>query len=92
MVNDRECSDTKVISEEVHRFLSKLYSSSYSVGDSLYFFESITIQYIPQIDWAFKELCDSEISMKDLDTAIKQTSGGKAPGEDGLTSSIYKFF
>lgn len=91
MVNNTECSDTKAISEEIYKFFSKLYSSSYSEEHSLLFLESIK-QYIPQIETDFKERCDSVINMKELDLALKQMSIGKSPGEDGLTSNFYKFF
>lgn len=87
MVNDEECSDAKVIAEEIYKFYCELYSSSFSVEDSLPFLESIK-NYIPQIDIIF-ELSDSEIIMKELDVAVKQMSLGKAPG---LTSNFYKFF
>lgn len=83
MVNNRECSDSKTISKEIHRIYSKLYSSSYSTEDSLLFLGGIK-QNIPEIDVAFKELCDSELNMKELDTAVKQMSD--------LTSNFYKFF
>lgn len=88
MVNDEECSDTKVIAEEISKFYCELYSSSFSVEDSLPFLESIK-NYTPQIDIIFRELSDSEIIMKELDVAVKQMSLGKAPG---LTSNFYKFF
>lgn len=41
---------------------------------------------------AFKESRDSEITMKESDTAVKQTSANKAPGRDGSTSHFDWFF
>ena len=44
------------------------------------------------IEGGFKAPCDAEISMKELDIALKQMSVGKSPGQDGLTSNFYTFF
>ncbi|OOO00291.1 MAG: hypothetical protein ATN35_08060 [Epulopiscium sp. Nele67-Bin004] len=52
----------------------------------------MSYKFIPQINLAFKDLCDSDLTMKELDTAIKQMAIDKAPGQDGLTSNFYKFF
>lgn len=47
---------------------------------------------IPSIDSVFKELCDSDLTLQELDAAIKQSKPGKSPGPDGLTTDFYNFF
>lgn len=75
--------------EEVHRFYSNLYTSEYSVNDSIICLEKVKT-HVPKVDLILRELCDSEIQMVELDN--KRTAAGKAPGQDGLTSSFSEFF
>lgn len=91
VTDDIECSDNVRITDEIYTFYVKLYSSSFSDEASSSFLESIK-EHIPQINLAFKDLCDSDLTMKELDLAIKQMAINKAPGQDGLTSNFYKFF
>ncbi len=91
MINNVECTDPKQMSIEVHRFYRDLYSSSYSTEKSDALFQSIK-HHIPTISTDFKNLCDLELEMSELDTAIKKITLGKAPGQDGLSSNFYKFF
>jgi len=91
IINDSECTDHKIISEEIYKFYSKFYSSEFSRYDSDIFLGGLR-PYIPKIELTFKEMCASEIRMAELDDAIKKIAVGKAPGQDGLTSNFYKFF
>lgn len=68
-----------------------MYSTSYSQVDANLFLDNIQ-HYIPQIDLEFKEMCDSEFNIKELDMAVKHLALNKSPGQDGLTSNFYKFF
>ncbi len=40
----------------------------------------------------FKEICDGDLRLEGLDSAIKKMHLGKSPGQDGLTTNFYKFF
>lgn len=91
MINDSECTDHKLISEEVHRFYSVLYTSSYSRESAIALFENIKT-HLPPLDIDFVEMCDSEIEMCELEKVVKNISVGKSPGQDGLTTNFYKFF
>ena len=91
MINNVECTDPEQLSNEVHRFYKDLYSSSHSKEKADALFQSIK-HHIPKISTDFKELCDAEIEMYELDNAIKKLSLGKTPGQDRLLSNFYKFF
>lgn len=47
---------------------------------------------IPKLSEADKELCETEITEKEILSSIKQLKNGKSPGTDGLTAEFYKFF
>ncbi len=72
-------------------FYSKLYSSSFLPRNSNSFFQTIK-NNIPSIDSIFKEVCESEITVQELDAAVKTSKPGKSPGPDGLTTDFYKTF
>ncbi len=90
-MNQVEHSDHKTIANEVFDFYSKLYSSSFSPSNSNSFFQTIK-NNIPSIDSIFKEVCESEITVQELDAAVKKSKPGKSPGPDGLTTDLYQTF
>lgn len=91
VINDNICTDPLLISKEVFSFYSRLYSSSFNKIHSDSFFQSIQ-HLIPQISNDFKQICEADITMQELDKALSALSKDKAPGCDGLTSNFYKFF
>ncbi len=40
----------------------------------------------------FKEVCESEITVQELDAAVKKSKSGKSPGPEGLTTDFYNYF
>ncbi len=88
-----EHSDLKTIANEVFTFYSKLYSSSFLPSNTNSFFQTIK-KNLPSIDSIFKEVCESEITVQELDAAVKKRlkKPGKSPGPDGLTTDFYKTF
>ncbi len=73
------------------QFYLNLYTSSYSSDDSEYFFKKVKND-IPTVQNSFKEHCDSDLTIQELDLALKTMKTGKSSGQDGLTSEFYKFF
>ena len=53
------------------------------------FLNSITL---PNLTSKSFDICESEITEKDLITALKRMSNGKSPGHDGLTKQFYEHF
>ena len=47
---------------------------------------------LPNISPKNFEICESEMTEKDLITALKDMPNGKSPGHDGLTKEIYEHF
>lgn len=91
LINNQECTDPNKISKEIFEFYSKLYSSSYSDTDTDAFFYHIK-DWIPKIDERFKDVCDADISMDEVEKAMKCLPLDKSPGSDGLTSNFYRHF
>lgn len=90
MTNEVECTDPKLISDEVFKFYKDLYSASNTEGNT-HLLDSIK-HNIPPINPDFKDMCDSDIELFELEAAVKQLSLRKSPGQDGLSSDFYKHF
>lgn len=91
LIDDKECKDPKVLENEIYTFYSKLYSSHFSQIDCDAFFDKIG-HLIPQIDSSFKEFCESDLKIEELDAVIRKMTSNKSPGSDGLTVNFFKFF
>uniref|UniRef100_A0A1A8EWE2 Reverse transcriptase domain-containing protein n=1 Tax=Nothobranchius korthausae TaxID=1143690 RepID=A0A1A8EWE2_9TELE len=91
LIQNQICTDPALITKELTSFYSKLYSAAFSETDSNLFFDHIK-NFIPSIDDDFAELCDADITMLELDNAVKNLSLNKSPGCDGLTSNFYRHF
>lgn len=91
MVNGLECKDSKIIEKEVFMFYSNLYSTRFSPNDSAFFFNQIESQ-IPTINNTFKETCEADLTIEELDAVAQKLAVNKAPGSDGLTANFYHFF
>jgi len=71
IVNEKVITDPKLISEVVYSFYSDIYSSSYSVKNGQEFLEKIK-DFIPQIDIDFKESCDEDLRLEEIESALKK--------------------
>lgn len=91
LINQVQSSDENIMAKEVLQFYSNLFTSSYSKDDAELFFKKIK-KCIPKIEDSFKDLCDSHLSIYELDLSLKKMKTNKSPGPDGLTSNFYKFF
>lgn len=90
-IDNQLSTDPQKISKEIFTFYSNLYSSSYSKPLAEAFYQSINY-LIPKIDENFKQICEANITLEELDKALGALSKDKAPGCDGLTSNFYKYF
>ena len=91
LVNDIEITEPKSISLEILKFYKQLYSSKFSEEDCHTFLKDIE-EYIPKVGDNFKQTCDNQITMAELDGVIGRLSLNKAPGSDGLTGDFYRHF
>ena len=48
--------------------------------------------YLPKLNDAEKETCDTELSLHECTNALRKLANNKSPGIDGLTTDFYKFF
>lgn len=85
MIDNNEIIDEKMISSEIWKFYSQLYSSKFSSMDCENFFQDIA-KHIPKIEDSLKQTCDDQITITELDAV------NKAPGSDGLTGDFYRHF
>lgn len=91
LIDNQECINPDLIAKEIFKYYSELYSSSFSSSDANMFFEHIKM-WIPRIDESFKNICEDEIHMDEVEKAMKCLSLDKSPGSDGLTSNFYRHF
>jgi len=89
--NDADITDHKEILTELHDFYSNLFSRKIdkSKSDCIAFLNSLAI---PKISDQHKVDCDRALTVEDLKNSLSSMSGGKSPGNDGLTVEFYKFF
>lgn len=91
LINGTECSDPTIIRENVFKFYSDLYSSNLSHSDLNEFFDKI-LPNIPRINNEWREGCEADLQIEELDSAVQKLKLNKSPGPDGLTANFYKFF
>lgn len=70
---------------------SNLYASVHSPSECSFFLNQIS-DFIPIIDHSFREFCDSDLDIEELDAAARKLPLKKAPGTDGLTGNFHKHF
>ena len=89
--NNTDITDHEDILKELHNFYSKLFErkTDKSRTDCLTFLNTLQI---PTISEEHKASCEKDITMEDLKTSLFSMSGGKSPGNDGLTVEFYKCF
>ena len=89
--NDADITDHKEILSELHDFYSNLFNRKIdkSKSDCVAFLNTLQI---PKISNQHKEDCDRALTVEDLKNSLISMSGGKSPGNDGLTVEFYKFF
>ena len=46
----------------------------------------------PSLSLENKNICDTELTLKDLSDSLTSMTSGKSPGNDGLTIEFYKHF
>ena len=89
--NDKDITDLKEINDCICKFYKNLFKNNVSKSDSEResFLNSIAL---PNLNSKSFDICESEITEKDLITALKSMPIGKSPGHDGLTKEFYEHF
>ncbi len=90
-INGVECMDPTLISKNVYKFYSDLYSSNFFPIECNNCFDNI-IRFIPHIDNDWRDCCDSDLHIEELDSAVQNLKLYKSPGLDDLTANFYKLF
>ena len=85
--NDKDITDLKEINACICKFYKTLFKDNVSKSDS--FLNSIAL---PNLSSKSFDICDSEVTEKDLTTALKCTPISKSPGHDGVTKEFYEHF
>ena len=87
----KDITDLKEINACICKFYKNLFKKNVSKSDSekKSFLDSIAL---PNLTSKSFDICESEITEKDLITALKSMPYGKSPGHDGLTKEFYKHF
>ena len=89
--NNIDITDHNDILKELHDFYSTLFDRKISKSSSecMSFLNSLQV---PLISDQHKAECDQELTIDDLKDSLFSMSGGKSPGNDGLSVEFYKFF
>ena len=89
--DDKDITDLKEINASICKFYKNLFKKNVSKLDSekKLFLDSIAL---PNLTSKSFDICESEITEKDLITALKSMSNGKSPGHDGLTKQFNEHF
>lgn len=87
IVDNTEITDDKSISSEILKLYSQLYSFKFSNEDCHTFLNDIA-EDIPKAEDGFKQICDNQITIAELDAVIGRLSLNKAPSSDGLTGDF----
>ncbi|XP_051811827.1 LINE-1 reverse transcriptase homolog isoform X1 [Acanthochromis polyacanthus] len=89
-INGSVMDNPAKLAEYCSQFYSSLYSSTFCQQTAYTFFQSFPApEQLSQVD---KELCDKNITLKEVEDAINLLKLNKSPGNDGLTSEFYKRF
>ena len=87
----KDITDLKEINACICKFYKNLFKKNVSKSDSekKSFLDSIAL---PNLTSKSFDICESEITEKDLITTLKSMPYGKSPGHDGLTKEFYEHF
>ena len=91
MINGIESKDPQSIEKDVFSFYSTLYSSNYSVEDAEILLNRMR-GAVPRIEESFRDVCDADLKIEELDSVCLGTALNTSPGTDGLTSHFHLFF
>ena len=88
--DDKEITDLKQINVCIYKFYKNLFKKNVSKSDSEKesFLKNIAL---PNLTSQSSDICESEITEKDLITALKCMPNGKSPGHDDLTKEFYEY-
>jgi len=90
MIDGNLCEDQRTIANFCAKFYRDLYTSKFSKQHAHSFFESLSS--VNQLENTDQIFCDSPITLKEIEEAIKSLKTNKSPGTDGLTSEFYHVF
>ena len=86
-VNGRVSSDTTEISAAIRDYFADIYKRKQVVVEPSHFWTNV-----PTLSALDCELCDSDFSVDEFTSVVKQLKCGKVPGLDGLSVDFYKKF
>ena len=91
--NNSHTDDPREILNEIHKYYQSVYTSGFESsrdGEVETFMQEMP--NIPTLGQDDKDLCDENISISEIDKAVKQLNTKSTPGIDGLTVSLYLRF
>ena len=93
-IHGQRISNPAEILKAQKEFYHKLFSVDYlDHNKSLLDCMNYTNAYdIPRISDASKEICDADITLQEIEDAVKGLANNKAPGPDGLPGEFYQMF
>lgn len=89
--NGNIIQDTNKITEEVCQFYSKLYKKKFQSDECDAFMNSVK-ENVTKLTDEDKFLLERDVTLTEIETALKQMKNGKSPGIDGLSIEFFKTF
>ena len=90
-LNNTFIDDQNLIMEEQKKFYADLYKRPNDFNKELV--ENFTQNLnIPNISLEENQHCDKEITVEEIEAALKNMKNDSSPGSDGLTAAWYRFF
>lgn len=86
--NGNIIQDTNKITEEVCQFYSNLYKKKFQSDDCDAFLNSVKENVVKLTD-EDKFLLERDVSLTEIETALKQMKNSKSPGIDGLSVDFF---
>ncbi len=90
-INNTLCKDPVQISDVISSFYENLYKSEFQ-EDRCEAFLQQACNHAPVVTDDLKSLCDEELTITELNNALKSMKKNKAPGIDGLPVEFYLHF
>ena len=90
--NNIEISEISEIIKEEQTFYKSLYSSKTKVKNKQNLITYLSNTKLPTLTCEEKTMCESNLSLEEIEKALMSLPNNKSPGADGLTTNFFKFF
>ena len=75
-------------------YYKKLYTEpkKFNTENEVNYHDTFIDEHTPQLKQEDRNLCENDLNLEEIGSALKELKNGKSPGNDGFTTEFYKFF